>query len=97
VFGCGGAVVAALELGVQDLHADIELCTAALAVAARGLSRELAVDAHQAERQPLRLLRGPGTAGPASARPEPRPVPAARLMAARDRGERPPCDTVRSG
>ena len=44
VFGCGGEAVAALEVELQDLRADLELCKAALAVAARGLSRELAVD-----------------------------------------------------
>jgi DNA-binding IclR family transcriptional regulator len=48
VFGSGGVVVAALELDVHDVRTDIETCTAALAVAARGLSRELAVDMHPA-------------------------------------------------
>jgi IclR family acetate operon transcriptional repressor len=109
VFGPGGMGVAALELGLQDLHADVELCTAALAVAARGLSRELAVDAFQPHRRPLRLLRGPGAgvgvvrSGPA--RPEPLtdlcpeslPGTAARLAAARGPGRRRSCDTVRSG
>jgi DNA-binding IclR family transcriptional regulator len=95
VFGCGGAVVAALELSLHDLQADMDLCTAALAVAARGLSRELAVDADQAARRPLRLLRGPGNDGPGPARPE--LITAARRMAAHEPGERPPSDAVRSG
>ena len=101
VFGPGGVAVAALELGLQDLQSDIERCTAVLAVAARGLSRELAVDAYQPGRRPLRLLRGAGTAAPGSMRPgpsprEPLPGTAARLVAARDPGERNPCDTARS-
>jgi DNA-binding IclR family transcriptional regulator len=67
VFGPGGVVAAALELDVQDLGADMATCTAALAVAARGLSRELAVDVHQADRPHLRLLPRPDGAGPAQA------------------------------
>jgi DNA-binding IclR family transcriptional regulator len=67
VFGAGGVVVAALELQVHDLRTDIETCTAALAVAARGLSRELAVDALQAGRPRLRLLPRPGPSTSAQA------------------------------
>jgi DNA-binding IclR family transcriptional regulator len=44
VFGCGGVVVAALELEVLHLHTDLEVARTALAVAARGLSRELVTD-----------------------------------------------------
>ncbi len=36
VFGCGGEVIAALEIELHDLRADLEVCKAALAVAARG-------------------------------------------------------------
>jgi DNA-binding IclR family transcriptional regulator len=67
VFGAGGVVAAALELQVHDLPTHIETCTAALAVAARGLSRELAVDAQQAERPRLRLLPRPGRSTSAQA------------------------------
>ena len=56
VFGCGGEVIAALEVELHDLRADLELCKAALAVAARGLSRELAVDHDRVDRPRLRLL-----------------------------------------
>jgi DNA-binding IclR family transcriptional regulator len=56
VFGCGGVAVAALELEVHNLAAELELARAALAVAARGLSRQLTVDPvdHPGRRQ-LRL------------------------------------------
>ena len=56
VFGCGGEVVAALELELHDVRADLETCQAALVVAARGLSREVAVDHDPADRPRLRLL-----------------------------------------
>ncbi len=56
VFGCAGEVIAALELELHDVRADLELCKAALVVAARGLSRELAVDDDRADRPPLRLI-----------------------------------------
>jgi DNA-binding IclR family transcriptional regulator len=62
VFGCGGEVVAALEVELHDLRADIEMSKAALAVAARGLSRELAIDNDSAERPRLRLLPAAGSA-----------------------------------
>jgi DNA-binding IclR family transcriptional regulator len=42
VFGPGGGIVAALELQVHDLRADLELSALALRVAAAGVSRELA-------------------------------------------------------
>ena len=67
VFGGGGVVVAALELDVHDPRIDIESCRVALAVAARGLSRELAVDMHPAGRPHLRLLPRPDGVGPAQA------------------------------
>jgi DNA-binding IclR family transcriptional regulator len=44
VFGPGGAVVAALEIQVHDLREDLRTCRPALAVAARSLSRDLALD-----------------------------------------------------
>ncbi|HWM56454.1 MAG TPA: IclR family transcriptional regulator C-terminal domain-containing protein [Pseudonocardia sp.] len=56
VFGCGGEVVAALELELHDVRADLDTCRAALTVAARGLSREVAVDHDPADRPRLRLL-----------------------------------------
>ena len=56
VFGCGGVAVAALELEVRDLATDLEVARAALAVAARGLSRQLTVDpADPPGRRQLRL------------------------------------------
>jgi DNA-binding IclR family transcriptional regulator len=63
VFGGGGVVVAALELDVHDLCTDIESCRVALAVAARGLSRELAVDVHRVGHPHLRLLPRPDMPG----------------------------------
>ncbi len=53
VFGCGGEVVAALELAVQDLGRELQPVMAALYIASRSLSRELAGEARPA-----------GTAGP---------------------------------
>jgi hypothetical protein len=48
--------VAALELEVRDLATELEVARAALAVAARGLSRQLTVDpAHPPGRRQLRL------------------------------------------
>ena len=44
VFGCGGVAIAALELEVPDLATELGVAQAALAVAARGLSRQLTVD-----------------------------------------------------
>jgi len=41
VFGLGGRAVAALELSVPNLRADLRMASSALTVAARGLSREL--------------------------------------------------------
>ena len=65
VFGCGGEAMAALEVELHDVRADLELCKAALTVAARGLSRELAVDHDRVDRHRLRLLpASAGTAGP---------------------------------
>ena len=66
VFGCGGEVVAALELELHDVRADLETCKAALVVAARGLSREVAVDSDHVDRPRLRQLptSGGSTAAP---------------------------------
>jgi DNA-binding IclR family transcriptional regulator len=70
VFGCRGAVVAALELQVNDLRGDVDMCKAALAVAARGLSRELALDGDRLANPRLRLLPAMPDGAPAAA-----PVP----------------------
>ena len=45
VFGPGGPVVAAIELGVRDVCNDLQPLVAPLAIACRSLSRELAGDA----------------------------------------------------
>ena len=71
VFGCGGEVIAALEVELHDVRADLDVCRAALVVAARGLSRELAVDHARADhasadRPRLRLLPEPGHAAVSS-------------------------------
>ena len=66
VFGCGGGVIAALEVELHDLRADLELCRAALMVAARGLSRELAVDHDRVDRPRLRLLPAASIAAPST-------------------------------
>jgi DNA-binding IclR family transcriptional regulator len=63
VFGSGGAVIAALELQVHDLREDIGMCRPALAVAARSLSRDLALDALH-EGPQLRLLPRAAEDGP---------------------------------
>jgi DNA-binding IclR family transcriptional regulator len=44
VFGRGGAAIAALELEAPDLRGDLEIAKVALGVAARSLSRQIAVD-----------------------------------------------------
>jgi DNA-binding IclR family transcriptional regulator len=46
VFGSGGMAVAALELEVPNLRADLQMTSSVLTVAARGLSRELATGSH---------------------------------------------------
>ena len=66
VFGCGGEVVAALELELHEVRADLETCKAVLVVAARGLSREVAVDSAHVDRPRLRLL---STSGGSTAAP----------------------------
>ena len=43
VFGSGGIAVAALELTVPNLRTDLHMASSVLTIAARGLSRELAV------------------------------------------------------
>lgn len=57
VFGPGGQVVAAIELAVGDLGHQLRPVMAALAIASRSLSRELAGDARdaQATREPAML------------------------------------------
>ena len=74
VFG-DGDVVAALELEVHDWEADHEACLIALTIAARGLSRELAVTVRGGDRPHLRLL-------PASGVPDPAHVASVRTTAA---------------
>jgi IclR family acetate operon transcriptional repressor len=69
VFGCGGEIIAALELQAYDRDADIAMSKATLAVAARSLSRELAVDGHRVAHPRLRLLPRPAT-GPGGAATE---------------------------
>ncbi|MDT7704956.1 MAG: hypothetical protein QOG20_563 [Pseudonocardiales bacterium] len=66
VFGCGGAAVAALELELPDLPTDLVVAKAALAVAARGLSRELTADRAPSDRLRLRLVPEPFAASPAA-------------------------------
>jgi DNA-binding IclR family transcriptional regulator len=63
VFGAGGAVIAALELQMGDLRADIAVLRPTLAVAALGLSRELSLTGCRTGRGHLRLVSGPNTAG----------------------------------
>jgi DNA-binding IclR family transcriptional regulator len=46
VFGSGGMAVAALELTVPNLRADLQLASSVLTIAARGLSREFAAGSH---------------------------------------------------
>ena len=71
VFGSGGVVVAALELAVGDRRSDVEVCTAALSIAARSLSRELVIEARHIDRPPLRLLSGASRPGPGATPPVP--------------------------
>ena len=46
VFGSGGIAVAALELTVPNLRADLQMASSVLTIAAHGLSRELAASNH---------------------------------------------------
>jgi len=46
VFGSGGLAVAALELEVPNLRADLQMASSVLTVATRGLSRQLAASGH---------------------------------------------------
>lgn len=62
VFGRGGAAIAALEVEVLNLRADLDVAKAALGVAARSLSRHIAVD-----RRPPRLWQAPGPEGAVAA------------------------------
>jgi len=48
VFGSGGQVIAALELALRDLGSELQPRMAALVIAARSLSRELAAGGHDA-------------------------------------------------
>jgi hypothetical protein len=50
VFGPGGDVVAAIELAVHELGHELQPIMAALAIASRSLSRELAGDARSDHR-----------------------------------------------
>jgi hypothetical protein len=62
VFGPGGTVVAALEIRVRDLRNDLPSIKAALTVAARSLSRELATGHQNGPIVPLpRAAAGPAT------------------------------------
>ncbi|WP_214370553.1 IclR family transcriptional regulator [Pseudonocardia sp. H11422] len=67
VFGPGGEVVAAIELAVRDLSSELKPVMAALSIASRSLSRELAGDTR--ETPPSRPYRTPHP------RPVPRSVP----------------------
>jgi DNA-binding IclR family transcriptional regulator len=68
VFGFGGTAIAALELEVQDLRANLELAKAALAVAASGLSRQVLISQVIPSGRPrLRLAPTPPGGGAPSA------------------------------
>jgi DNA-binding IclR family transcriptional regulator len=89
VFGTGGTAVAALELIVPNLRADLSMASSVLTVAARGLSRELAAGRRvgclslTAEQQVAPRLRRPET--------DRKPVPALTASALRrPAAERPP-------
>jgi DNA-binding IclR family transcriptional regulator len=62
VFGAGGLAVAALGLEVPHLHADLHMASSVLTVAARGLSRELALSSHPGCLAPATEPRPPATA-----------------------------------
>jgi DNA-binding IclR family transcriptional regulator len=64
VFGGGGLVVAALELRVRDLRSDLNGMQPALLVAARSLSRELAMSLPFARLALAPDMRGPGEGFP---------------------------------
>lgn len=59
VFGRGGVAVAALELELPDLHAAMDTGKAVLAVAARGLARQLTIDRTRQGQPGLRLMPDP--------------------------------------
>jgi DNA-binding IclR family transcriptional regulator len=65
VFGWGGEVVAAIELSVRDLGHELKPVMAALSIASRSLSRELAGEA--------------STPRPAPIPPRPAPIPEPRV------------------
>lgn len=67
VFGCAGKVVAALELEVHDLPADLPVVKAALAVAAGSLSRELAAGTPRSVHPAVRALHEAQAGEPAAA------------------------------
>jgi hypothetical protein len=64
VFGGGGLVVAALELRVRDLRSELNGMQPALLVAARSLSRELAMSLPFARLALAPDMRGPGEGFP---------------------------------
>jgi DNA-binding IclR family transcriptional regulator len=63
VFGSGGLAVAALELEVPDLRADLHMASSVLTVAARGLSRQLAAGSRAACFAPITEHRAPSRLG----------------------------------
>ena len=69
VFGPGGDVVAAIELTVPDLGRELQPVMAALSIAARSLSRELAADARR-----IRAVAPPHPAVPVPAQRPPAEV-----------------------
>ena len=73
VFGPGGDVVAAIELAVTDLGRELQSVMAALAVASRSLSRELAADPRRVRAVPSRpeLEASSSNAGPPTCGPLP--------------------------
>ena len=63
VFGSGGMAVAALELTVPNLRTDLHMASSVLTVAARGLSRELAIGSHVGCFAPITEQHGPNRIG----------------------------------
>jgi IclR family acetate operon transcriptional repressor len=81
VFGSGGIAVAALELSVPNLRADLHMASSVLTIAARGLSRELAASTHAACFAQITEQHTPGkTAGEAPDREHAAAMSAGRLF-----------------